>query len=371
MQWQGWIRAVRKSKYRTFIDVSNGHASHQVVTDDKGPFHVGSAVQCHGTWTTHNKQTEFVADAIRIVGPSHSLHYPLQNKDHNATFLRGFPQFTTRRPYVANIMKTKSRMILEIHKYLQEQLDFLHVHTPILTNNDCEEGGDAFEIKSSLFKKQAYLTVSSQLHLECMAFQRAYTISPCFRAERTLSSRHLAEFHMLECEVQFLDRLDDLINLAIDLLNHILVALSLKPLTFTTLTYDEAYKLLQSLHDYENPLEYGDFTSDQEQSLLVHLNTAAIVTHFPKAHKPFYMKAHDGYAECFDLLVPGAGEVVGGSLRSLDHMPIDWYNDIRQHGATPHGGFGMGIERLLMYTLGLDSIRDTMPFPRYYKHMRC
>ena len=398
--FNGWIRAIRKSKNRMFLEVSNGIKEYQVVTSAISGLSIGTSVQCTGTIVNHNNKSEFHANDIKVIGKCDPRTYPLQSKRHTLEFLRSYPQLNSRRKFQSTILLYRDFLQFEIHKYFRTK-EFVHINTPILTSNDCEGGGSTLKVKSELFKDICHLTVSAQLHLEAVnsGIENVYTLNPCFRAEKTLSSKHLAEFYMLEAELGFITNLNQLMDFVEDLFNHLItisgpfllprlanikseLEFQVKEEQFKIqkiprISYDKAYEILsKSPIKFEIPLEYGDLAAEHEKYLVEYHNSPVFVTHYPSSSKPFYMlRNSNNMAECFDFLVPNVGELVGGSLRSTDIMDLpnnlNWYNDIRTFGSIPHGGFGFGFERFIMYMLQLQSIRDTIPFPRYYKHIKC
>eukprot|EP00835_Amoeboradix_gromovi_P001624 NODE_78_length_23131_cov_0.599427.p6 type:complete len:408 gc:universal NODE_78_length_23131_cov_0.599427:8276-9499(+) len=399
--FNGWIRAIRKGKTKMFIEVSNGVKEYQVISKPLTGLSIGSSVQCRGTIKTFKDVTEIHADSVTTIGKCDPDKYPLQGKRHKFEFLRKYPHLASRRKFQNSIFLFRDFLQFEIHKYFRD-LYFVNVNTPLLTTNDCEGGGSTLAIKSQIFNQPCHLTVSAQLHLEALnsGIENVYTLSPCFRAEKTLSSKHLAEFYMLEAELGFLSDLNKLIDFVERLFLHLVdISVSFllpklsnlqkeididlneleklhKSLAIQRITFDDAFKLLSnSSATFEIPLKYGNLASEHEHYLVNHFRSPIFVTHYPSSSKPFYMSSKDGKADCFDFLVPKVGELIGGSLRSneLLNVPdnLEWYNDIRRYGSIPHGGFGLGFERFIMYMLQLDSIRDTIPFPRYYKNIKC
>ncbi len=396
--FNGWIRSIRKNKLYTFVEVSNGKKDVQLVIDKSRKIEnlaIGASLSCNGNFQLkENGQMDIHVQDIKIIGTCDPQTYPLQNQRHSLEFLRKMPHLIARRKLQATIINYRHFLSTEIHKYF-DSLEFTHVNTPILTSNDCEGGGSTLKVSNDMFKSLANLTVSAQLHLEAInsGFEKVYTLGPCFRAERTTSSKHLAEFYMLEAEIAFMDDLETLLSLVEKFFNH-LISISkvyldpkmdqlqseielmpsnrLKVAKIERITYNNAFELLKTKNkNYEHPLTFGDFTNEQEQHLVSIIGGPVFVTHYPSSNKPFYMKSIDGKAICFDFLVPHVGEMAGGSLRSLElnNLPsnLNWYNDLRQFGASPHCGFGFGLERFIMYAMNLKSIRDTIPFPRYYK----
>ncbi len=330
---------------------------------------------------------------------------------------------------------------------VQQENGFVHIHTPITTSNDCEGAGETFRVvpstppsshdttivdakPSEYFSHPAYLTVSSQLHLEAIAssLSRVYTLSPCFRAERSQTSRHLAEFWMLEAEWAFTSSVSDVSSLVEDAIRHVLTthatspdmytlwkhhsslssdqaqarraeiqSFATSPKPWTRLTYTEAIDLLSVHHaqtgTFVYPPEWGaGLQSEHERWLAdVHARGPVFVTDYPASLKPFYMRLNNSTdrqagretVACFDLLVPGLGELVGGSLREeraellgvalqrhgLDTAEYGWYLDLRRYGSAPHGGFGLGFERLISWMSGIESVRECVAMPRWAGRM--
>lgn len=306
----------------------------------------------------------------------------------------------------------------------------MHVHTPLLTSSDCEGGGEVFTVKADVgspptpfFPTPAHLTVSSQLHLEAptLALSRAYTLSPAFRAEPSITSRHLSEFYMLEAELAFVDTLDGLLDVVEDGIRCTLAELllgqhgrakrsrdDLKVLadsqqhlhdvlntTFARLTYSEVIDILEAEH-LETPFDHtpvwGESLASEHEKWLagVHVGGPVFVTDYPSGLKPFYMLPSAVFnprgptVACFDLLVPEIGELAGGSLREhrlpeleravasagLDPAAYDWYLDLRRYGSVPHGGWGMGWERWVCWVSGVANVREAVAFPRWIGHCR-
>ncbi|CAL7936990.1 unnamed protein product [Xylocopa violacea] len=303
-----------------------------------------------------------------------------------------------------------------IDNYLRSR-GFINIHTPILTSNDCEEAGEVFVVtpdskslvksmkrenvaeEESYFNTKAFLTVSGQLHLEAVtrAFTKVYTFSPVFRAENNKSRLHLSEFRMLEAEIAFINNLDDIMDEVESLIKYVVKDVFEKGASdinaiggreiewlndkFARITYNDAINILQNNADStKNRITFGDSLSKEHELLLVkHYNNIPVfVTNWPKEMKPFYMKeCNDDSSKvaAMDLLVPTAGEIVGGSIREDDYeklkskLPLTsdlaWYLELRKYGNVPTGGFGMGFERFLQYIFDIPNIKDTLPFPRW------
>ncbi|KAM4567035.1 asparaginyl-tRNA synthetase [Odontesthes bonariensis] len=425
---QGWVRSVRPQKTNTFLHVNDGSSlqSLQVVA---GPqlndplLTFGSAVEVTGTMkkSPHQKQpVELEADQIHIVGECNPVDFPFKIKErHGLEYIRQFPHLRCRTNAFSSLLRIRSEATAAIHSYFKEN-GFTQIHTPIITSNDCEGAGELFQVEPSgpefeedgnFFSVPAFLTVSGQLHLEVMsgAFSRVYTFGPTFRAENSQSRRHLAEFFMVEAEISFTQSLEDLTKVMEDMFRsateHVLahcvedVDLFHKHVTpghrdtvdamvskrFPVISYSEAIDILNhSSEKFAFPTNWGcDLMTEHEKYLVKHCgNIPVFVTDYPYDLKPFYARDNQDHpkhtAAAVDLLVPGVGELCGGSLREerLDRLSTrlkeagledaySWYLDLRRFGSAPHGGFGLGFERYLQCILGVDNIKDVIPFPRF------
>ncbi|XP_077422099.1 asparaginyl-tRNA synthetase [Vanacampus margaritifer] len=428
VQVQGWVRSVRSQKANLFLDVNDGSCLHslQIIASPElnNPLLTfGSAVEVRGILkkSPHPKQpVELEAEHIRVVGECNPLDFPFKIKErHKLEYIRQFPHLRGRTNAFGSLLRIRSEATSAVHSYFKEN-GFVHIHTPIITSNDCEGAGELFQIEPScpqgsqdenFFSVPAYLTVSGQLHLEVMAgsFSRVYTFGPTFRAENSQSRRHLAEFYMVEAEVAFTRSIEDLTEVMEDMFKrtaeHVLgrcaqdVDLFHKHVTpghrdavetmlkerFHVMTYSEAIKILQrSSRTFIFPTNWGcDLQTEHEKYLVQHCGSRPVfVTDYPYRLKPFYARDNRDHpqhtAAAVDLLVPGVGELCGGSLREerldllsarLEEVGLEdtysWYLDLRRFGSTPHGGFGMGFERFLQCILGVDNIKDVIPFPRF------
>jgi asparaginyl-tRNA synthetase len=293
--------------------------------------------------------------------------------------------FRLRTEKVSSLARLKSQISNRIRSVLNEN-EFIQIYPPIITEHDCEGGGEAFRIEASkpdFFSKPAYLSVSTQLHLEMAAasLQRVYSFSPVFRAENQQTTKHLSEFWMLECEMAFLSDFNALLGTIEQLIRSCCEGM----VPIHRISYTDAVKELLSAKNvqFDNPVYWGaDLKTEQEKFLAeVVFNGPVFVTDYPSEVKPFYMKLNsDGRTvACCDLLVPGVGEVVGASLREDDYdvlktsmeqklglkHNLDWYLDLRKFGGTQHGGFGIGFDRLIQYISGTSNIRDTVMIPRF------
>ncbi|XP_061828153.1 asparaginyl-tRNA synthetase isoform X1 [Nerophis lumbriciformis] len=423
----GWLGSVRSQKANLFLDVNDGSClqSLQVVASpqlDHPSLTFGSAVEVRGTLqeSQHPKQAvELRADHIGVVGECDPVDFPFKIKGrHKPEYTRQFPHLRSRTKAFSSLLRIRSEATSAIHSYFKEH-GFLHVHTPVITSNDCEGAGELFQIQPScpeeddpnFFSVPTYLTVSGQLHLEVMSgsFSKVYTFGPTFRAENSQSRRHLAEFYMVEAEVAFTQSIQDLVKVMEDMFRwtteHVLsccahdVEVFHKHVTpghrdaveamlkerFLVMTYSEAIDILQrSSQTFIHPTEWGcDLQTEQEKYLVKHCGQRPLfVTDYPYRLKPFYARDNldrpEHTAAAVDLLVPGVGELCGGSLREerlhlltarLQEVGLEdtysWYLDLRRFGSAPHGGFGMGFERYLQCILGVDNIKDVIPFPRF------
>ncbi|KAJ1509352.1 Asparaginyl-tRNA synthetase [Coelomomyces lativittatus] len=390
---QGWVKTCRPQKYNTFLHLSDGSSeqSLQVVVNERlTNVNTGSSVVVEGQLSKSLPELEqeielhTTKDKIQVLG-SCSPSYPFQK---NSDF--------------ANMLRTRNALMLAFHDYCKK-CDIMYVHTPILTSSQCESGGEVFKVDAAhptpltssepFFGHPSYLTVSSQLHLELFtnAYPRVYTLSPCFRAEPTQSSRHLAEFHMLELEYAFLDSLTSLCALTTDIIQSVVRTCESTPKVH--LIADRVDTLLKPFQyiEYQDAVAYFEkkgvdtcrgLTPEAEKMIAEDLNAPVFLVRYPQSERPFYMKQKEpGIVENFDLILPHVGEVAGGSLRenNLDilksnleknAMNLDlyqWYLDTRKYGSPEHGGFGLGFDRLILYLLGKDNLKDCIGLPRLSK----
>ncbi len=433
----GWVRTIRVSKNFGFIEINDGSffKSLQIVIEPSklenytqvSKLNVGAAITATGILelTPEAKQPfEMKADNIFIDGES-TADYPLQKKRHSFEFLRTVAHLRPRTNTFAAVFRVRSLIAYAIHQFFQER-GFVYVHTPIITGSDCEGAGEMFRVSTldpdnlpkkedgtvdyskDFFGKPTNLTVSGQLNVEtyCMAFRNVYTFGPTFRAENSNTTRHAAEFWMIEPEIAFADLNDDM-ALAEDMLKYIInYCLENAPEEmeffnkfvdkgllerlnnvvsndFAHVTYTEAIELLKKHNDeFDYPVEWGsDLQTEHERYLTeVLYKRPVMVTDYPKEIKAFYMKLNpDGKTvAAVDVLVPGIGEIIGGSQREenydvlvnrmkelgLKEEDYSWYLDLRKYGTNKHAGFGLGFERAVMYITGMQNIRDVLPFPR-------
>jgi len=439
---QGWVRTKRDSKAGvSFIELNDGSCLRnlQVVADQEHPEYrqllesitTGSAVMVEGSiaYSPGKGQTiELKADRITLYGTADPAVYPLQKKRHSFEFLRQIGHLRPRTNTIGAVSRVRNRLSYAIHQFFQDR-GFYYIHTPIITASDCEGAGEMFRVttldaqnapakipeevhRADFFGKPAFLTVSGQLQAEiyALALGRVYTFGPTFRAENSNTSRHLAEFWMVEPEMAFCDLEGDL-EIAQELIRHLIgVALqdcaedldfftrfieptlrgTLETVAFSpfeTVTYTEAVRILkESGENFEFPVEWGnDLQAEHERYLTEKVfRKPAAVIHFPRALKPFYMRVNDdgNTVAAMDILVPGTGEIIGGSqreerpdilveqmrLKSVAPEDYKWYLELREFGSVPHAGFGMGFERLVQFVTGLPNIREVIPFPRTPGH---
>ncbi len=427
---QGWVRTKRELKEFTFLEVNDGSslANLQVILEPTLPDYENvlktisteTAIAVSGNLVLSpgkGQNIELKAAEITLYGDC-PADYPLQKKRHSFEFLRTIAHLRARTNTLGAVMRVRNACATAIHTFFQEK-GFIWVHTPIITANDCEGAGELFTVTSldlkkpanfaeDFFGKRAYLTVSGQLQAEvmAMALSNVYTFGPTFRAENSNTSRHLAEFWMVEPEMAFCDLEGDQ-DLAEAFLKYIFkfvlencpedlqffneridktvlsTAENIVNSEFGRITYSEAIELLEKAdRQFEFPVEWGvDLQSEHERYLAEELfKKPVIVTNYPKTIKAFYMRLDDSNktVSAMDILAPKIGEIIGGSQREerLDVLiqrmqeqgmnPDDlwWYLDLRRYGSVPHAGFGLGFERLVQFMTGMTNIRDVIPFPR-------
>ncbi len=424
----GWVRTRRDTGTFSFLEVNDGSclANLQVIADNKlsnylseiKQLSTGCSIRVKGELKespAKGQDVELHAGEIEVVGWADPESYPLQKKRHTFEFLRDFTHLRPRTNALGCVARVSSRLGYAVHNFFQER-GFVQVHTPIITTSDCEGAGEMFQVKSSqeessgehFFGKGAGLTVSGQLQAEvyALALGDVYTFGPTFRAENSHTSRHLAEFWMLEPEMAFCDLrgnmrlaeellkylLDDVITNCgedLNLFNKFIEKGLLKKLTdvvesdFGHISYTEAIdRLLVSGEKFEFPVKWGvDMQSEHERYLTEKLfKRPLIVTDYPATIKPFYMRINDDgkTVAAMDVLVPGIGELIGGSQREdrlnvlerrmaeagIEPAQYNWYLDLRRYGSVPHSGFGLGFERLVQFVTGMTNIREVIPFPR-------
>jgi asparaginyl-tRNA synthetase len=432
----GWIRTIRESKTFGFIELNDGSyfKNLQVVFEDKlsnfneiAKLSVGASIVVEGDLVeTPGAKQPFEIKATKVDIEGHSTpDYPLQKKRHSFEFLRTIAHLRPRTNTFAAVFRVRSLAAYAIHRFFQEK-GFVYVHTPIITGSDCEGAGEMFRVTThdfenpprneqgridfdkDFFGKETSLTVSGQLNAEtyAMAFGNVYTFGPTFRAENSNTARHAAEFWMIEPEMAFAD-LKDNMDLAEDMMKYLIryvmenapeemeffnsfvdntllerlnhVANS----NFEHITYTDAMKILEREKDrFEYPVVWGkDLQTEHERFLTEQVfKKPVFVTDYPKDIKAFYMRMNEDNktVAAMDLLVPGVGEIIGGSQREerlellekrIQEMGMDskdywWYLDLRKFGGTRHTGYGLGFERAIMYITGMSNIRDVIAFPR-------
>lgn len=429
----GWVRTSRDSKNMAFIELNDGTSlkhlqiviDKSVITDVSGFMKLGSALCVTGTLVPSAvKQggVEINAANIELLGDC-PADYPLQKKRHTLEYLRTMPHLRGRTNTFNAVFRVRSVMAAAIHSYFQSR-NYTYVNTPLITGSDCEGAGEMFQVttigyghdykteeeyyQNDFFGKRAGLSVSGQLEGEvaAMAFGKIYTFGPSFRAENSNTPKHVAEFWHVEPEIAFAE-LPEVIEIAEDMIKTVVKTVlekckdemeffdahfekgliekldTLVSKEFAVCDYTEAIELLKKADkDFVYPVEWGcDLQTEHERYLSEEVfNKAVFVTNYPKEIKSFYMKQNaDGKTvAAVDLLVPGVGEIIGGSEREADYdkliaamnergMNLDLYSDyldLRKFGSVPHGGFGLGFERLLMYVTGISNIRDVILYPR-------
>jgi asparaginyl-tRNA synthetase len=437
---KGWVRTRRDSKAGlSFVHVSDGSAFHpvQVVApatlanyaSEIQKLTAGCSVEATGTIVpspAKGQPFEMQATDLKVIGwVDDPDTYPIQPKPHSMEFLREVAHLRSRTNVIGATSRVRHTLAMAIHRFFSED-GFLWVNTPIITASDAEGAGELFRVSTldlanlprtaagkvdfaqDFFGREAFLTVSGQLNVEtyCMALSKVYTFGPTFRAENSNTSRHLAEFWMIEPEIAFADLSDDA-TLAERLLKYVLKAVleerpddmaffeeriekgviaklqGIVDKPFVRMDYTEAISILEaSKQKFEFPVKWGmDLQSEHERYLAEkHVGGPVILMNYPKEIKAFYMRMNDDgkTVAAMDVLAPGIGEIIGGSQREerlevldrrivesgLDLEGYSWYRDLRRYGTVPHAGFGLGFERTVAYVTGLSNVRDVIPFPR-------
>lgn len=436
---EGWVKTKREAKGFAFIEVSDGSSMNglQVIINGDLPdydniikkLNTGASLSAEGLVVESpgkGQRIEVQASSVTVHGEAAPESYPLQKKRHSFEFLRTIGHLRGKTNTMGAVMRVRNACATAIHQFFQEK-GFIWAHTPIITASDCEGAGEMFAVTNfdlanpkraengsidyaqDFFGRPAYLTVSGQLEAEvmAMAFKNVYTFGPTFRAENSNTSRHLAEFWMVEPEMAFCDIIGDQ-DLAEEFLRYIFkyvletcpddmeffnklidktvleTAQNIIDNDFERITYAEAIALLEkSSKKFEFPVEWGiDMQSEHERYLAEELfKKPLIVTNYPKDIKAFYMRLNDDNktVAAMDVLAPKIGEIIGGSQREerldvlerrIQEMGIVaddlwWYLDLRRFGTVPHAGFGLGFERLVQFMTGMGNIRDVIPFPRF------
>jgi len=432
----GWVRTVRNSKAFAFIALNDGtfFKNVQIVCEqnlenfqDVVKITLGSAIEVTGALvlTPEAQQPfEIKAEKVTVIGAC-DPSYPMQKKRHTVEYLRTQAHLRPRTNLFSAVFRIRSLAAQAIHAFFAER-SFVYVHTPLITTSDCEGAGEMFRVttldlndlpkdengkvldKEDFFGKPANLTVSGQLNVECFAqaFRNVYTFGPTFRAEKSYTPRHAAEFWMIEPEIAFADLQDDM-ALAEEMLKYVIADVLAKApeemeflnsfvdkglidrlqhvvnSRFARVSYTDAIDiLLKADRKFDYPVHWGmDIQTEHERYLAEeHFGSPVCVYDYPKDIKAFYMRQNDDgkTVAAVDILVPGIGELIGGSQREerldvlearirelgLDMDSYWWYLELRKYGTTPHAGFGLGFERLIMYLTGVSNIRDVLPFPR-------
>lgn len=446
---QGWVRTVRDQKKFSFIEVNDGSSLQglQVVAEAEIPsyaevekFSTGAAVEVVGTVVESQgkgQKYELKAQTVKLVGACPADEYPLQKKRHTQEYLRTIAHLRARTNTISAVSRVRSALAFATHQFFQNE-GFVYLQSPLITSSDCEGAGEMFRVTTlpvdnikripttpdgqtdfskDFFSKPAYLTVSGQLSGEtyACALGDIYTFGPTFRAENSQTTRHLAEFHMIEPEMAFSDLFAAMDNAEL-FVKHV-VGYALKTCTtdldffqkfmdsnlqtrlsklvnepFVRVSYTEAVKLLQeeivkdrSKWQYPDVNFGTDLSTEHERWLAeTKFNACVFVHNYPRQIKSFYMRDNeDGKTvDSFDLLVPGIGELIGGSQReeridvlltkmkefNLNPKDYDWYLDLRRFGTVPHAGYGLGFERLVCYVTAIENIREAIAYPRYPGH---
>lgn len=430
---RGWVRTRRDSKTCSFIELTDGSCFKglQIVIDATLPCSTlipsiltGASIEVNGDLIPSpaaGQKWELQAKDMRLIGEA-DASYPLQKKGHTPEFLRTIAHLRPRTNLFSNVFRVRSRMSYAIHRFFQEK-GFFNVHTPVITSSDCEGAGELFRVttlkqgsnskpEDDFFGRPTYLTVSGQLQGETFAcaLGNIYTFGPTFRAENSNTARHAAEFWMIEPEMAFYD-LDADMTLAEENVRYLAAAMIQEcpeeleffsqfvdknlvnrlqqtiDQPFQRISYTDAVDLLlKSGRTFEHAVTWGEGLQTEHERYIAeeHVRGPVTIFNYPKGIKPFYMRQNDDgkTVAAMDLLVPGIGEIIGGSQREerldvlteamqhhgLSEADYQWYVDLRRYGSVPHAGYGMGFERLLMFVTGVSNIRDVIPFARTPGH---
>lgn len=439
----GHIKTIRKFKKIGFVDISDGSSYRSLPIVIKNidqmlaanPLKVGQSIQVRGTIKQSKGQQDYElsydasnsTNELTMIGDVEDT-YPIQKKAMTLPYLRHHSSLRHRTSTLSSILRIRSFLETKFTEFFDKS-DFIKVAPPMLTGSDCEGAGEQFQVdpinpkttiiegkpvKQDFFGKPVFLTVSTQLHLEVLSpsVNRVWTLAPCFRAEDSNTNRHLNEFWLLEAEISYINKVDQLTEFTETMIKHVTRALLnqqkddvlgaryskdeqellqhrwntiLSTDKWPVITYDQAIELINN-HPKTSSLEWGDSILTEHEKWLAgdYFKSPVFITDYPKQQKPFYMPNSEVYDEskptvaCFDLIFPYIGELVGGSIRQHNYdqlveemnyrgmnvQDMQWYLTIRQNGSVPHGGFGMGFERLILYLTGLENIKDIVAFPR-------
>lgn len=441
------MRVQKRIAFLAIQDGSSLEPLQAVLTPEKceGLTH-GTAISATGSWVQSKgkgQSYELEVTSISMLAGNDAEHNPIQPKYQSSEFLRTIPHLRARVATNALLLRLRSSVIALVTNWFHDR-GFIQCHTPIITSSDCEGAGEVFTVQSGeeaaasndasqpFFRKEKYLTVSAQLHLEALAqaVHKVWTLSPTFRAEKSDTPRHLSEFYMLEAELCFTESMDEVMNVVESMLRHVATKLrgselfselriarqrlagnedsgtteeklqarwaGLADSSWPRISYNKAIEIIMAAHASGEasfsiaPSHDGGLAAEHERYVanVVGEGKPVFVTDYPMAQKPFYMASGETdtkTARCFDLLVPDLGELVGGSMREHDMQRLqesmqskgvrgeglEWYLDLRRYGSVPHGGFGLGFDRLLCYLAGVSSIRDVVSFPRYFGKCDC
>ncbi|CEF66830.1 Probable asparagine--tRNA ligase, mitochondrial [Strongyloides ratti] len=410
---QGFVKKIHKQSNVFFAHISDAFSNDQIQAviprEIVKKINAGTSIEISGDWLKSlGKQQNFelVANSCKIYNINQS-----QIIKGSSDSLRKSPHLRPGFPGFANILKLRSKINYLTHKYFYEN-NFIHIDTPLFSLNDCEGAGETFVVKAQndndfFGDDEIYLPVSGQLHLEACAgpLTKVYTLNGAFRADKSLTRQHMAEFRMLEVEVGFCDDTEILCNIVEDYIKYLRNNLleddeDIKEIQRTFSDKNRKKSLIEIVSDKQFPrINYEEcvdilkklkkkstcngFNKDEEFTLLKYFNSPFFILNFPSNQKPFYMKRFNSndnvYTKSFDFLSPFVGELAGGSIRedSIEELEkhniknISWYVELRKHGYPITGGFGIGIDRLIQSMFAIASIKDTIPFPRYYKHCKC
>lgn len=448
---KGHIRSIKFWKTHGFIDISDGTTSQvlNIILGDpkelsERKLKVGQSIEIVGEVVklkVKDGVNEILCSPVSSATANHKLeligdvpeNYPIQKKKTSLEFLRTLPTLRHRTATVSSVFRFRLYLESAFNDFFQSE-QCIKVSPPIITASDCEGAGELFTVKQDgndkFFDSKAFLTVSTQLHLEVLApsLNRVWTLTPCFRAENSDTNRHLSEFWMLEAELCYIDDVKQLTEFSQRMIQHVVKKQSNSTSTSTyssgfddlfnsyrdkqkkellsqrwetlsgdelwpTITYDTALDILNTHKPGQAHLPWGATISTEHEKWLAgsHFKGPVFITDYPKDQKPFYMKNSRVFnpekptVACYDLIIPEVGELIGGSLRIHDYdeliqeiekrnmnkQVLDWYISLRENGTVPHGGFGMGFERLIMYLSAQDNIRDVIPFPRFPGNCKC